>query len=96
MWDRRAQATRRVAKGFGQAQVKAIDKCVVIAVWMSEYGTLKYEWWQIFGPHHTFYIFLRVRLTTLSVQILPNLCNRYVPKVQLKSQLSILTTQLKP
>jgi hypothetical protein len=48
-----------VAKGFGQAQVKAIDNCVVIAVWMSEYGTLKYEWWQIFGPHHTFYIFLR-------------------------------------
>ena len=48
MWDRRAQATRRVAKGFEPAQVKAIDKCVVIALWMSEY-----EWWQIFGPHHT-------------------------------------------
>ena len=82
--DRRAQATRRVAKGFGPAQVKAFDKCVVLALWMSEYGTLKYEWCQIFGSHHTFYIICAVRLTTLSVQILPDLCNRYVPKVQRK------------
>lgn len=95
MWDRRAQATRGVAKGFGPAQVKAIDKCVVIALWMSEYGMLKYEWWQIFGPYHTCCI-CAVRLAMLSVQILPDLCNRYVPKVQRKSQLSILTVQLKP
>jgi hypothetical protein len=95
LWDQRAQATRRVTKGFGPALVKAIDKCVVIALWMSEYGTLKYDWCQIFGPH-TFYIICAVLLTTLSLQILPDLRNRYVPKVQRKSQLSILTVQLKP
>jgi len=76
LWDRRAQATRRVAKGFGPAQVKAINKCVVIALWMSEYGMLKHEWWQIFGSHHTFYIICAVRLATLSLQILPDLYNR--------------------
>jgi hypothetical protein len=60
LWDRRAQATRRVAKGFGPAQTMAIDKCVVIALWMSEYGTLTYKWWKVFGPHHTFYIICEV------------------------------------
>jgi hypothetical protein len=49
-----------VAKGFGPAQVKAIDKCVVMALWMSEYGTLKYEWWRIFGSHHIFYVICAV------------------------------------
>jgi len=94
--DRRAQATRRMAKGFGPAQVKTFDKYVVIELWTSECGTLKCEWCQIFDSHHTFYIICAVRLTTLSVPVLPDLCNRCVPKVQRKSQLSILTVELKP